>query len=259
MQRTQTAAFAALIAVACATPAAAQNNFDWRGRIAAGRTIEIRNINGAVHATAGSGDEVRVHAQKSARRSDPDDVRIEVVPHDGGVTICAVYPPDRRGRPNTCEPGGGRSNVNDNDVEVEFTVEVPRGVLLSANTVNGDVVATGLGADVNARTVNGDVRVSTAGIARAGTVNGSIDAEFGRTDWRDKLTFETVNGGITLTFTGNLDAEVIASSVNGDIVTDYPMTVRGRFGPRNLRGTVGAGGRQLILNTVNGTIELRRR
>jgi hypothetical protein len=259
MQRMQAAALTALAAVAFAGPAAAQDTFDWRGRIASGNTVEIRNINGAVRATAGSGDEVRVHARKTARRSNPDDVRIEVVPHDGGVTICAVYPPDRRGRENTCERGGGRSNVNDNDVNVEFTVELPRGVRFTGVTVNGEVVATGLTADVDARTVNGDVRVSTSGLARANTVNGSIDAEFGRTDWRDKLSFETVNGGITLTFTGQLDAEVTASSVNGDIQTDYPMTVRGSFGPRRVTGTVGAGGRRLELQTVNGDIRLRRR
>jgi hypothetical protein len=46
--------------------------------------------------------------------------------------------------------------------------------------------------------------------------------------------------------------------VNGDLVTDFPLTVTGRFGPRHLNGTIGSGGRALALETVNGTIRLRK-
>jgi len=46
--------------------------------------------------------------------------------------------------------------------------------------------------------------------------------------------------------------------VNGDIESDYPLTVTGKFGPRRLRGTIGAGGRSLSLSTVNGEIRLRK-
>ncbi|HET7380207.1 MAG TPA: hypothetical protein VFJ24_09225, partial [Gaiellales bacterium] len=99
-------ALAPLIAVAglcVAGRVTAQGEFHWKGRIAAGKTIEIKGVNGDVSAVAGSGD-VEVTAVKHARRSDPDEVKIEVVPSEDGVTICAVYPSDGR-RENTCEPG----------------------------------------------------------------------------------------------------------------------------------------------------------
>jgi hypothetical protein len=51
---------------------------------------------------------------------------------------------------------------------------------------------------------------------------------------------------------------VSASTVNGALSSDWPMTVRGRFGPRRMNGKIGAGGRELALQTVNGDIELRR-
>src|SRR5213083_596170 len=75
-----------------AAQAAAQTDFQWHSRLATGQTIEIKGINGDVRATASSTSEVEVTAARSARRSNPADVRIEVVPHAGGVTICAVYP-----------------------------------------------------------------------------------------------------------------------------------------------------------------------
>lgn len=251
-------AAAGLIALVAA-PAAAQD-FDWRGRLADGRTVEIKGVNGQIEAVAASGNEVRVTARKEGRRSDPESVRIEVVEHDDGVTICAVYPTGRDGRANECAAGRrGRMNNDRNDVRVHFRVEVPRGVALTARTVNGTVKATGLSGNVQAHTVNGKVEVSTSGSAQASSVNGSLDVQMGRANWRDELEFETVNGSIAITFTGDVDAEVNASTVNGSISTDYPLTIQGRFGPKRLRGTIGDGGRTLVLSTVNGSIELRRR
>jgi hypothetical protein len=237
--------------------AAAQGEFHWKGKVAPGKSVEIKGVNGDIRAVAGSGD-VEVTAVKHARRSDPDDVKIEVVEHEDGVTICAVYPSDDR-RENTCDAGrGGHMNVHDNDVTVDFTVRVPAGVRFVGKTVNGDVAAADLTADVEATTVNGSIRISTAGNAEAQTVNGEIVASLGRATWSDRIEFRTVNGGITLDLPPGLSTEVRASTVNGDIETDFPLMVTGRFGPRRLHGTIGSGGRRLALETVNGSIRLRK-
>ena len=249
-----------LVAAGLALPArhaAAQNEFHWKGKVAAGKAIEIKGVNGDVSAVAGSGD-VEVTAVKHAHRSDPDEVKVEVVEHADGVTICAVYPSDGR-RENTCEAGEhGHMSTRDNDVVVDFTVRVPSGVRFVGRTVNGAVEAANLASDVDANTVNGSIRVSTSGVAQAQTVNGSITASLGRANWSDALEFRTVNGGITLRLPTDLSAEVRAQTVNGEIETDFPLTVSGRMGPRRLRGTIGSGGRQLELETVNGSIRLRK-
>jgi putative adhesin len=250
---------AAVGLVCSARAAAAQGEFHWKGKVAPDKAIEIKGVNGDVRAVAGSGGgDVEVTAVKHARRSDPDDVKIEVVEHGDGVTICAVYPSDGR-RHNSCEAGdGGHMNVRDNDVTVDFTVRVPAGVRFVGNTVNGEVAAASLSSDVEANTVNGSIRISTSGSARAQTVNGSIVASIGRATWTDALDFRTVNGGITLDLPAGLSTEVRARTVNGDIVTDFPLMVTGRVGPRSLNGTIGSGGRRLALETVNGSIRLRK-
>lgn len=253
---------AGVVALLCiaASAAAAQEEWSWRSRVAAGRTVEIKGVNGDVSAVFASGNEVRVTAVKRARRSDPEDVKIEVVEHGDGVTICAVYPTPRRSRhENACAPGDeGHMNTENNDVQVTFTVYLPAGVRLSANTVNGDIEAAQLRSDLEATTVNGSIRLSTSGIAEATTVNGSITAAMGRADWTGALQFQTVNGGIALDLPRELNTEVTAHTVNGDIQTDYPLMVQGRISPRRLRGTIGSGGRSLMLETVNGSIALRK-
>lgn len=243
-----------------ATPAVAQD-FHWNGKLAAGKRLEIRGVNGSIRAMAAAGDEIDVTARKTSRRSDPDEVEIQVVPSDEGVTICAVYPTPRRARhENHCEPGDDWSSSTDNnDVTVDFTIKLPASIVFDGRTVNGDVEAQSLGADASVSTVNGSVDVSAAGHVEATTVNGSIRATMGRADWDGDADFRTVNGGITLTLPDNVATEVRAETVNGDLETDFPLTVSGRFGPRHMRGTINGGGnRTLDLSTVNGSIRIRK-
>jgi hypothetical protein len=248
---------------ASASPAAAQAPFQWRGRLASGQTIEIKGINGDVRAIASSSPEVEVAAIRSARRSNPSDVRIEVVPHVGGVTICAIYPTHPGREPNRCEPGnGGRSNDGDNDTVVHFDVRVPTGVDFVGSTVNGEVTGESLRGDAEAHSVNGSVRLTTAGRALASTTNGSVNVTMGRTDWPSGASFRTVNGEITLTMPSAFNAELRAEMLNGDLTSEFPVSVTSSAGspgsPRRLSGTIGTGGRELDLSTVNGSIRLLR-
>jgi hypothetical protein len=252
------------LAAAAASPVAtageqASNPQSWRGSVLQGSAIEIKGVNGNIRASAGTGPEVEVSAEMRGRRSNPADVRLDIVQHADGVTICAVYPsPDSR--QNECAPGdGGRMNVRDNDVTVAFTVRVPAGVRLIGRTVNGDVSAEGLAAPVSVRTVNGDATFSTSSYGDASTVNGSIRGAMGSTHWNETLRFKSVNGSITLDLPPDLSTEIEAETVNGSINTDFPLTIKGRVNPRRLTGTIGVGGRTIDLDTVNGSVTLRRK
>lgn len=233
--------------------------FEWRGTVLQGNAIEIKGVNGDITAQPAAGGEVEVSAIRTGRRSDPNSVRLEVVQHGDGVTICALYP-DAGNRSNECRPGSeGRMNVKDNDVNVAFTVRVPAGVRFVGRTVNGDVSAGPLTAPLSIRTVNGTAEFSTSAHGEASTVNGSIKGDMGSALWDGELSFSTVNGSITLDLPADISADVRATTVNGDITTDFPLTVSGRITRRALNGTIGAGGRSLELETVNGSVKLNRR
>src|SRR5437879_6703554 len=199
-----------------AVAALTAQDFNWHGRIAAGKRLEVKGVSGDVRAVLASGAEAVVNARKHARRSDPDDVEIKVVQSDEGVTICAVYPtPPRAREENSCEPGDRwHSSTDNNDVVVDFEVQVPAGVEFNGQTVNGEMSAEGLKGDVKASTVNGSVRVSTTGLAEASTVNGPVTAEMGRANWTNVLEFSTVNGGSTLTLPPKRDTDVRAKQAD---------------------------------------------
>lgn len=256
--------FLATIAIAALAAAPAHSwmdskGFSWSGRLSPGQTIEVKGVNGDIIAQESDSGEVKVTADKKGR--DAANVKIEVVEHDGGVTVCAVYPtPPGADKPNKCAPGrGGGMKTRNTKASVKFSVDVPNGVGLIARTVNGKIEANNLASDVDAQTVNGGVQVSTSEHATAKTVNGGITATIAESGLEQPVKLETVNGGIKIGLPEGANAQLEARTVNGGIQSDFPLTIRGEVSKRKLNATLGNGGPKLALKTVNGGITLERR
>ena len=236
------------------------SNFTWSDRIDAGRTVRVTNINGSITVRAGSGDRVEVTAVKHWRRGDPARLRISAAKEGNDIRVCPLYEDQ-----DDCDDGNRRwnrrsRNRDDDDVSVDFTVLVPRGVHVVTGTVNGSVSVAGATEDVEAATVNGDVTVESGrGRLTATTVSGSIKARVNTKP--GAMEFTTVNGGVTVELAPDVGSDVEMTSVNGDIRSDFEMVVRGgRWDSRDMRMHVGpAGGPRMRITTVNGSIELRKR
>ena len=225
--------------------------------LGAGRTVHIHDVNGSITAARASGDRVEVRAEKQWRRGDPDAVRIvQRTAANGDLVVCALWH-DAECTDNGIR-GGRRRWTDRNDVSVAFTVRVPDGVHVDLHTVNGGVTVEGVTGMVDVETVNGSITArSTGGPVRAETVNGSIRATMGALG-RDDLRYETVNGSITVELPADADAGLELETVNGSVSTEFPVTVQGRISRKQLRGTVGKGGRLVKAETVNGSITVRR-
>ncbi|MEW5916215.1 MAG: DUF4097 family beta strand repeat-containing protein [Gemmatimonadota bacterium] len=238
-------------------------DFEWQGRIASGRRLYVRNLNGGIRVQRASGETAEITAVKSWRRGDPQDVKIELTKvgsNDGDVLVCALWYENTE-----CDEDGYETHNNNrrnwnrnNDVAVEFTVRLPAGVKLVTSTVNGALDIEGATASVEATTVNGEIHAaSTGGPVMAETVNGSIEVRM-REMGTEPLEFSTVNGSITVYVPDDINAELDMRTVNGRVSSDFPLTVRGRINPRHLRATLGRGGQRLEFSTVNGSVELRK-
>lgn len=253
----------------------------WEGRVESGRWFRLGSVNGPITIERSSDNMVHVHAVKDVGRGEVADVAFQVIQTGGDVRICALWRNDR------CDEDGvnrrDRDDEDDDrarrrrDVKVRFTVRVPQGVRVSASTVNGEmrvsdatsevlastvngrVEVRNVGGAVRASTVNGSVEVTTSnGPVRASTVNGGIDVRMTSLDREGDMKFNTVNGSITIETPSSLDARVRMSTLHGSISSDYPVQLSGRFGPRRAEGTVGRGGREIEMETVNGDIELKK-
>ncbi len=263
--RVATAVVALTLVATVALPAQGRverDAFTWDGRVPEGRWITVRNLRGAIEVVRGSGDRVEVTATRRTRRGDADFVRFEVQKYGVGqenVLVCALWGENADCSETTYRFRSDSRRRND-DVTVDLTVRVPRGVRIGAHTVNGDVRVDDATADVEVSTANGNlVLTNLSGRVNARATNGSVRATMAALDPAGDLSFATVNGSVIVEFTGDLDAQVELVSVNGRFMTDYPVTITGRIDPRRLRATLGKGGPRIRLTTVNGHVELRRR
>jgi hypothetical protein len=259
-----TVAMASLVASGTAGAQQRSNDrdFSWDGRITNGKWLYVRDLNGSIRVERATGDRAEVTAVKRWRRGNPEDVRVEtrrLGGDDGDVIICAFWTSNA-----SCDEDGYRSNSDrnwrdhENDTSVEFTVKLPAGVRLGVSTVNGTVTVDGASSEVRASSVNGRVSaMSSGGPVNASTVNGDIDVRMRELGTGD-LEYSTVNGSIEIEVPANLDADLDMRTVNGSLTADFPITLQGRVNPRRMRATIGKGGRRIRLETVNGSVELRK-
>jgi hypothetical protein len=229
--------------------------------VRAGAEVSLTNVNGNLEFSSWERDEVLVEATKVVKtmgRSRAEEaleaLRIEVESSPGAVIIRTIFP-ERKGGVSGWLLG------RDVDAMVSYKVTLPREIQLDARTVNGNVSVAALAGMLDAKTTNGTIKITeSAGKTRAHTTNGSIIAEF-RAAADGDCVFSTTNGGITVVVPESTQADVAATTKNGAVKTDFVALVdesEDRWRRKKLRGSINGGGNQLTLETVNGSIQLRK-
>ena len=150
-----------------------------RVTIAKGKLLEFKGSNTALEITKAAGPEALFTVVKDAAAAD---IRVQMVTHDKGVTICAVYPSKDPKKPNECLPGakGRLSQGNPKDLPtLRLKIEVPAGVDISASTMFGDLRSTGAPGNLSLYSGRGNLAVVDGGTGdiQAGVgLLGNIDA-----------------------------------------------------------------------------------
>ncbi len=250
-----------LAAAAIAVPAAAQD-YHFTKTIASGARVEIENINGAIEVSRATGRVAEVTVTKTVRRGDGSTVIAVMEDDGGGMRVCTVYlgrDPNRKSCNGGNNNGGDSRGRNNVEADMHYVVKVPAGARLTVDDVNGSITVTGGDVDSRINTVNGDINFEGLGAASLETVTGKIVGTFGRAAWEGTMEVQTVNGSVDLAFPADLSAEVSGETVNGSIQSAFPVTIEKGFGPKSFTGRIGAGGRRLKVETVNGSITIRKR
>lgn len=226
----------------------------------AGQVLAISNIDGSVTVSRAPGATAEVLVTKRVIKGDGSLVKAVLQETADGIKVCTLYLEDAGDDRDDCERGN-RGNRRRAPLEVEMTYEVrlPSGVELAVGTVDGDIVASDLDAPSRLSTVDGGIRVS-GGLApeRIATVDGDVDLDAtGRLP--ASMRISTVDGNVRLALPAGAGFTVNATTVDGSLESDFPITVRGKWGPRAMHGSVGDGRTELRVSTVDGDLEIRRR
>ena len=219
--------------------------------------FELINVNGRITAEPADGAEVIVEGRRTAKaRSDEAAkellAKLEIREEVGESTVRVESRPPRL---------SGFSGH-----EIEWTIKVPKGVVLDLRTTNGGVRLNDLSNDIHARTTNGGVKgvKITPGVIEASAVNGGVEFELASPlDATDSVEMETVNGGVELALPSESKATIAARCVNGGVHVDGLEIAREDQSSdferkRRLTGTMNGGGAKVTMSTTNGGVRLSR-
>jgi DUF4097 and DUF4098 domain-containing protein YvlB len=216
-----------------------------------GGRFSISNVNGSITITGGSGDTVEIVATKKAdNQEDLDKIEIEIS-HSADEIVVET------------ELGNSKKwfSWGNNSGHVTYDVTVPSNTELdSVDTVNGGVVISGVSNNVVAESVNGSVETEDlSGDTDLSTVNGSIEATFARLGGDQRVKAETVNGRVTINLPANADVKISADTLNGGInARDFDLEPDKGYVGSDLNASIGNGSARLNIDTVNGSIKIRK-
>lgn len=145
---------------------------------------------------------------------------------------------------------------------LSYEVWAPNASNLTLNAHNGSISVESIRGQIEFHTSNGSVRLNeVGGNVEGATTNGSITVDLAGTGWTGSgLHVQTTNGSVRLNLPVNFSAQVQASTVNGRVHSDFPVTVTGDIGrSRNLSFQIGTGGPTIELKTVNGSVSIGKR
>lgn len=211
--------------------------------------VTLENINGDVEIQVWDRSEILVEGEKSARTDEEMKLIDLTIDLKESNAVIKVRLPKRE--------GFFSNNIR---ASVSFKITVPATVSLDKiAVVNSSVRIKDMRGPVNAESVNGGVHAhNLAGNVKLQTVNGEIVADVSSVIPDQKLSFQTVNGSITVKLPADTGADTHASVVNGSINCDFPLTVQGRVSGKHLSGKIGDGRASLSAESVNGSIRFKK-
>lgn len=226
-----------------------QERFEKTYELEGVRKVRLQNVNGAVNIES-AGEHLKVVAVKTVRRAADADLlketEIRVTKTGASIEIETILP--KRGR---YFQWFGRSGSAD----VAYQVTLPATLAVEAETVNGKLTAAKRTGDLVLSTVNGSVKVEGQdGPLKVNTVNGSVEVTFAGAMRQANL--ETVNGSVTVTCAKDSSIRCALQTTNGRIQSEFPVTIEGKWGPKEAHGSINGGRESLAVETVNGDVRL---
>ncbi len=276
-----------------ATPLSAQERVDQRRAAARDGRVEIENPAGSITvigwdkaevavtgtlghgaeslSLGGSGRTTRIEVETTLNPFAPSDLEIHV-PNGSRLEIESFGAEIK-----VSEVKGGvhantvKGNISVTGAAGEVELQTVGGNLdisgslsrVRAESVNGRVSIRGGSGDIEASTVNGDLWLEggTCESCRLETVNGNLRFE-GSLGPRANLALQSVSGTVELRLPADVSAEFVVTTWSGEVENELGPAPRksGRYTPsKELRFTSGAGGARVVVETMSGSVRLKKR
>jgi len=160
---------------------------------------------------------------------------------------------------------------------VDITIQAPRASSLELQSTNdGDIVVENVSGEIEVENVNGSNTLKNiSGNAVVNTVNGDVTVSMTRVTPDKPMSFSSMNGDVDVTFPADIKANVKMKSQQGEIYSDFDITLKpvpqkaeevSKSGKGKYRisfekyvyGTINGGGPEYSFNTFNGDVFIRK-
>ena len=224
---------AALLLAITASPALAgqkeTETIDRTVPIGANGRLNLKNFSGDVRISGTNGFEVVVHAVRSGKREQLENIKLDISTEGNTVSIEA----NKRAE--------GWRDKNNNVVETDFDIKVPFGTELDLYSFSGRIDVTGVRAKINAETFSGNVMLDVATASELPSLSG-----------------ETFSGDIRLKLPDSASGRVEFNSFSGSVESDLPIAMKSNR-KRNVSGDIGSGnGPTLTFKTFSGDLRIQK-
>jgi DUF4097 and DUF4098 domain-containing protein YvlB len=253
-----------------------------------GQRLEVNAFAGEIAVDVWNRDAVRVQAdpagstgveidrsattvtiRTSGRRGPPSGVELR-------ITAPAWMPLDLSGVNTEIAIAGTRAAISAETVQGDVIAKGGEG-LVSLRSVQGGVSLTGAKGRLEVHSVNADVEVSaSSGEVTAETVNGDVTLDRveatsvtatslngdvvydGPIRNNGRYALSTHNGDVRVTVAEGTSASVSVSTFNGEFASEFPVTLTETRKGKRFSFTIGGGSAQVTLESFQGSIELVR-
>jgi DUF4097 and DUF4098 domain-containing protein YvlB len=252
-------------------------------QLAPGARVEVSSIRGPVEILNADTATAQVQIIRTARtRADLEYHKIEVQQDGNSLVVRGVQEPEQRRRENV-------------QVNHRVILKVPRNINLSVSSVSGSLKVgdvdgqthvssisgsgyignvgdklqvSSISGNLEVGNVGGDARVtSISGNLGLGQVNGSLNVSSISGGLNATLVslspegihINSVSGSIEIGFKSEVNADLDAKHVSGEVYLDVPNATRDSDEKSsNVRARIGGGGTPIIISSVSGNIRLKR-
>ena len=191
------------------------------------QNFTIENLNGKIKIEGWDKAFISIEARKQVKASDKEKAReileaLEVVFDISGdkVSVSVKHPNQKSGS------GFLAWLFEDHrwNASVDFTVYIPCKMNMDVSSTNGKLQIFQCEGLLNLETTNGSIdgeRLS--GSVNCNTTNGSIKIYMNEVTIDKNMRFSTTNGSIKLYLPENINANIEANTVNGNVICDLPV------------------------------------
>lgn len=222
--------FLLLFIISFAAAQGAAKTFEKKFSVTPGGTLTLKTDVGSVAITGTDSKEVVVSASLRGRQRDVDGFEITATQTSAGVEVNG-----------TGERAGRWFSWGSNDLDIQFTIQVPRNYNVQLQTAGGDISITAVNGKANGGTSGGDISLTdikgavdletSGGTIRAQRVEGTVHMETSGGDIRisdvkGDVEVHTSGGDITLT---TVEGKVRAETSGGNITMKVKESNKGIF------------------------------